>query len=128
MQVIAADYEDVPSVTHARSLMRMRDKMMEAGSYSVNSEAYGASASCRQHRRTYASFLSRSLLLAGVRLYPLQYNPATRTLRKYTRIVVEVSYGQRTTRPLRTRMKCLSPRCCLIVIWPPSGRSRLPRR
>ncbi len=102
VQVIAADYEDVPSVIYAPvPSMRMRDKMMEAGSYSVNSEAYGASgflpASIAELTPPSSS---RSLLLAGVRLYPLQYNAATRTLRKYTRIVVEVSYGQRTTRPV----------------------------
>ena len=79
----------------------MRDKMMETGSYTVKSEAYGASGylPATIAELTPASS-SRSLLLAGVRLYPLQYNAATRTLRKYTRIVVEVADGQRTTRPV----------------------------
>jgi hypothetical protein len=105
VRVIAADYEDILSVMYAPvPTMRMRDKMMETGSYSVNSAAYGA-----------AGFLpagivdltpttsSRSLLLGGVRIYPLQYNAATRTVRKYTRIVVEISYGPRMTRPMANK-------------------------
>jgi hypothetical protein len=105
VQVIAADYEDIPSVILAPiPTMRMRDKMLETGTYAVNSSAYRTSGFLPASvAELVPAGSSRSLLLAGVHVYPLQYNPAARTLRKYSRIVVEVSYGVRTTRPVANR-------------------------
>jgi hypothetical protein len=105
VQVIAADYEDIPSVVLAPvPTMRMRDKMMETGSYIMNSDAYRTSGFLPASvAELVPAGPSRSLLLGAVHLYPLQYNPAARTLRKYSRIVVEVSYGPRTTRPMANR-------------------------
>ena len=102
VQVIATDYEDIPSVTIAPvPSMRMRDKMMETGKYAMNSAAYGTAGLLPASIvELEPASTSRSLLLGGVRIYPLQFNPAARTVRKYSRIVIEVSYGGRTTRPV----------------------------
>ena len=102
VQVIAADYEDVSSVMYAPiPTMRTREKMMEIGTYAMNNAAYGSSdflpASIAE---LVPAGMSRSLLMGAVRVYPLQYNPVSRTLRKYSRIVVQVSYGPRTTGPM----------------------------
>ncbi|HUI10323.1 MAG TPA: type IX secretion system sortase PorU [Bacteroidota bacterium] len=42
----------------------------------------------------------RNMLLGGIRIYPLQCNPAQRTVRKYSRIVVEVTFGPGRGLPL----------------------------
>jgi hypothetical protein len=35
----------------------------------------------------------RSVVVGSIRVFPLQYNPASHTVRKYTRVVVELVYG-----------------------------------
>ncbi len=42
--------------------------------------------------------LTRGAVLGNVHLYPLQYNPGTQTLRKYSRILVRINFGPKDSR------------------------------
>ncbi len=95
VQVIAADYEDIPNTLLSPvPSLRMRDEMIEAKDYMMDPDKYshigfvpGVVAALSPPSR------SRTMLLATVKVFPVQFNPATRTLRKYSRIVVEVVYA-----------------------------------
>ncbi len=98
VRIIAADYEDIPSVnfrptptlTIKEGVLVVEDYAENASIYAENRFLPGPVAELSPVQQ------SRSMLIGGVRIYPLQYNPATRTLRKYSRIVVEVVYGAAT--------------------------------
>ncbi|MEO8167183.1 MAG: C25 family peptidase propeptide domain-containing protein, partial [bacterium] len=95
VQIVAADYEDIPNVLlEPTPTLHVVDEMLVVKDLSINTERYsqnrflpGTTAELSPVER------NRSMLVGGVKVYPLQYNPATRTLRKYTRIVLEVSFG-----------------------------------
>jgi hypothetical protein len=95
VRVLAADYEDVPATTLAPvPLYPIRDHMFGEPTYSMDAGAYrgttylpGPVASLTTPRRV------RSLWVGTVRIAPVQFNPATRAVRRYSRVVVEISYG-----------------------------------
>jgi hypothetical protein len=95
VQVIASDYEDLANVLYAPvPALRVRDEMIEIERYGVNAEAYRTAAFLPSDVVVLGSVDQvRSMFTGGVMIHPLQYNPATRTLRKYTRLVVEVVFG-----------------------------------
>jgi hypothetical protein len=95
VQVVAADYEDIANtVCSPVPLLRMADGMIVRDGYAPDAALYGRGAFLPG---TVAGLLpvgrSRSMLVGGVRITPVQWNPSTRVLRKYTRLVVEVVYG-----------------------------------
>ena len=99
VQVIAADYEDVTNVVIAPvPNYRVREEMEEVATYRVDPEKYSASAFLPARVAALSAVGStRSMLLGSVQVFPLQYNPSTRTVRKYTRLVLEVVYGASKT-------------------------------
>lgn len=102
VQVIAADFEEIPGFRLAPvPSLRLREEIVEPASYQPLREAYaadaflpGAVASLEPVERV------RSLLVGAVRVHPVQYNPASGVLRKYSRIVVEVVYAPGTGAPV----------------------------
>jgi len=99
VQVIAADYKDVTDVMLAPfPSYRVRDEMVEVAGYRVVPEKYGASWFLPERVAALSAVgATRSMLLGSVQVFPLQYNPSTRTVRKYTRLVLEVVYGTSKT-------------------------------
>ena len=97
-QVIAADYEDVPNVLPAPvPSIRMKDEMIEAEIYTMNSERYQVNGFQPANVVELAPVnRSRNQLIGGVNVYPVQYNSSTNTVRRYSRIVVEVVFGSFT--------------------------------
>ncbi len=95
VQVVAADYEEIRDVMLAPvPTVIVRDEMLDAKSYDPDPSVYGRNTFLPGRVAELSPInQSRSMIIGGVRLYPIQYNPATRTLRKYSRIVVEVVYA-----------------------------------
>ncbi|MFN0158949.1 MAG: type IX secretion system sortase PorU [Bacteroidota bacterium] len=100
VQVVAADYEEIQNVSLAPlPVLEERDEMVGAGRYEQDMSIYRTGAFLPGPVSDLSPVSNvRSLLVGGVRVFPLQYNPVARTLRKYSRIQVEVVYGaaQRT--------------------------------
>lgn len=95
VQVIAADYEDIPNVLLAPvPSVTMKDELIEEEVYTMNSERYevGGFQPANVVELSPVS-RSRSHLIGGVKIFPVQYNPATNTVRRYSRIVVEIVFG-----------------------------------
>jgi hypothetical protein len=95
VQVVASDYEDVPNFQLAPvPATRLRNDLVELAGYTPDQEKYSRSdfqpASVTQLQGPEQS---RSMILGGVQIFPVQFSPASRTLRKYTRIVIEVTFG-----------------------------------
>ena len=95
VRVVAADYEDIRGV----KLAPFPSYKIEEGSpvvdkYVASALSYSVSTFLPESITTIESIgRSRSMFLGSVKVYPLQYNPFTQVLRKYSRIIVEVSYG-----------------------------------
>jgi hypothetical protein len=100
VQVIASDYQDIPGVTLAPiPAMRLHDEMVEIAGYRIDADKYGASSFIpAQAVELPAPNRAQTMLVGQVKLFPIQFNPAARTVRKYTRLVVEVVFGT-STRP-----------------------------
>jgi hypothetical protein len=103
VQVIASDYQDISGVTLAPiPTMRLHDEMVEIAGYRIDADKYSASSFIPvQVVELPAPNHAQTMLVGSVKLFPIQFNPASRTVRKYTRLVVEVVFGA-STRP-RTR-------------------------
>ncbi len=103
VQVLASEYEEIQNVSCAPVPdMHTREGMVEIRGYQRNQEVYtqnqffpGPLAELSPVNKV------RSLLIGGVRFAPVQYNPATRVLRKYSRIQVEIIYAA----PQRSRVQ-----------------------
>ena len=94
-QLVAADYEDIPNVLLAPvPLVKMKDELIDEEVYTMNSEPYqvGGFQPAQVVELSPVS-RSRSHLIGGVKIFPVQYNPATNTVRRYSRIVVEIMFG-----------------------------------
>jgi hypothetical protein len=93
--VIAADYEDIPGVflSPVPSLYR-RDGSIEVREYAHSPSAYNSNSFRPAQLVELAPPRNvAGLLVSGVSIFPIQYNPVSRILRKYTRLVVQVTYG-----------------------------------
>ena len=94
-RVVAADYTDLPGATLApvpRS--RMRDDLPDVEIFEYDDQ----DASRADWQPAAITDLAgvdraRSLLIAGLRVYPVQYNASARTIRTYTRIQIEIRFG-----------------------------------
>jgi hypothetical protein len=95
VQVIAADFEDIAGVRLAPvPALRIRDEMVEPEAYRPRPDAYDVNAFLPPSLVELGPIRQvRSILVGGVRIFPVQFNPVTGVLRKYSRIVVEVVYG-----------------------------------
>jgi Peptidase family C25/Propeptide_C25 len=106
VRVIAADYEDVRNVTLAPVPTHVNeDNFVDVESYSPSIEAYGRSSFTPQEVvQMDGPHRSGDRMIGGVRVYPVQFNPSARSIRKYSRIVVEIVYGPRETGRVRPRV------------------------
>ena len=95
VQVIASDYQEISGVLFAPvPTPGIRGDFAEPVAYTPSSSRYAHSAFLPGAVAELSSVgFSRSMILGAVRVNPVQYNPATRTVRKYSRIVVEVVFG-----------------------------------
>jgi hypothetical protein len=104
VQVVAADYEEIPNVLlKPTPTLHTKDEMLVVKEYAINPVRYA------ENRFLPGSIAElspvshvRSMFIGGVKFFPLQYNPLTKTLRKYSRIVVEVVYQPSTVPRIRT--------------------------
>lgn len=96
VQIVAADYEDIAGVTIAPlPTHRLRDDMLEIDGYFPNATAYAGNAFTPEEVATIGSVgRTRSMFTGALKVFPIQYHPASGVVRKYSRIVVEVVYGQ----------------------------------
>jgi len=95
IRVIASDYEDIPNVAFAPvPKLRKNGDFIEIQGYVPDPELYATNAFLPGDAAQIGHIgKTRSMIIGSVHAYPLQYNPATRTLRKYSRLVIEVVYG-----------------------------------
>jgi hypothetical protein len=101
VRIVAADYEEIRGVTVIPvPKMKSRDGFLEVAEYAQRND--GPSGRIPESIATLvAPAQVRSALIGGVRLWPVQYDPATHTLRKYTRIIAEVTFGGGRSEPVR---------------------------
>ncbi|HCV42120.1 MAG TPA: hypothetical protein DGH68_01455, partial [Bacteroidetes bacterium] len=102
-QVIAAEYEDIVGVTLAPvPTIRVRDDLMEIAGYKIDPERYNASSFVpAQVAEIVGPNHVQTMLVGSVKLFPIQFNPSTRTIRKYKRLVVEIVYGNPNVESVR---------------------------
>ncbi|HTR98423.1 MAG TPA: type IX secretion system sortase PorU [Bacteroidota bacterium] len=95
LRVIAADYQDIPgALVPPVPLPNRKGKTPSSLLYQADAARYGASRFLPGSVAELAPVgRVRNMLLGGVKIYPVQCNPAQRTVRKYSRIVVEVTFG-----------------------------------
>lgn len=95
VQVIAADYEDITQVTLAPvPIVHFDNEMAERKEYRIDPGSYAASTFVPvQPVELSGPARAQTMWVGSVRVYPVQFNPGTRTLRKYTRLVFEVVFG-----------------------------------
>lgn len=106
VQVVQADYEEVMNIVPAPvPTYRERDGGLEVEGYQIDQSTYGLD-SLMPGNFAELSHVSptRDMFLGTVRIFPLQFNPVKRVMRRYTRLVVEVIFGgrqgsTRSTRP-----------------------------
>lgn len=95
LQVIAAEYEEIPNVALVPTpTWELQGDMLVIKDYVINNERYSKNEFLPGKTAELSPVVpSRSMLIGSVRLFPLQYNPVTKTLRRYSRIVVQVNYA-----------------------------------
>jgi len=95
VRIVAADYEDIRGV----KVSPIPSYKIDSGSavvdkYIPSPTSYFRSTFTPENIASIEGVgRSRDMFLGTVKVYPMQYNPLTQVLRKYSRIVVEVSYG-----------------------------------
>ncbi len=101
VEILKVDFEDVPNVFLVPVASYHEGDISPVASYSADAKAYAGAefipqeiASLERIGETRGSFLGNLVLR------PLQYNPSSRTLRKYNRIVVRVDFGEQES-PIR---------------------------
>lgn len=93
VRVIASDYEELRGISVLPIPgMRARDGFVETKEYVERSDQPRGFAPEDIVRLTPPAKV-RSALIGNIRISPVQYDPATHVLRKYSRIVVEVTFG-----------------------------------
>ncbi len=98
VQVLAADYEEIQNV-HLAAVpeYKIQDGQVVVSTYQKNYDGRFPNAFIPEGISSLESVRQmRSMFVGSVRVAPLQYNPVTKVLRKYSRIVVEVVFGQPT--------------------------------
>ena len=95
VRVTGSDYEEIGSVRYVPALSyRLKDGFVEARAPVADKEVYGRDAFMPSEVAELSAVRrTRSMLVGNVKVYPVQYNPARGIVRKYTRLVVEVSFG-----------------------------------
>jgi len=96
VQLVASDYEEIPNVLLAPvPSLRHRDGMIEVRSYEPDQVSYSTGRFIPGNVVDLTEIgQSRSLLVGSVKISPVQYNPVSRTVRRYSRMVIEVVFGK----------------------------------
>jgi hypothetical protein len=95
IDILNADYEDIPQTLLAPRPDWQDGEIDPEPVYNINQSSYssGEFLPLRIAELTHLG-ATQGAILADLQLQPLQYNASLRILRKYTRIVVRVSFGQ----------------------------------
>ncbi|MCC6396469.1 MAG: hypothetical protein IT282_05580, partial [Bacteroidetes bacterium] len=98
VRLITIDYETLHGVDLAPvPRFHMKDGMMELTGYDADPSHYGRSGFVPAAPvELMQGWPVRSLLIGGIRLWPMQYDPAARTMRRVSRMVVEVEFAPGT--------------------------------
>ena len=99
IRVIASDYEDIRNVEIAPvPALQRKEKSPPVPVYEPDPARYGQGRFVPGVVADLAPVgRVRSMLLGGVIVTPVQFNPAARTVRKYTRVVMEVTFGPQSS-------------------------------
>ena len=94
IDIINAEYEDIPNILLAPVPNGERGEIDPVLTYTADPVAYSRAGFLPETVALLSHIgESQGAVLGELRLHPLQYNPALRTLRKYSRIVVRVNFG-----------------------------------
>lgn len=98
VQVLAGDYEDVPNVTLLPvPATRLQNDIVEVAGYTIAADKYAVPEFIPSPAvGLIGPNRTRSMWVGSLKVYPVQYNGSTRTMRKYSRMVVEVTFGSTT--------------------------------
>ena len=104
IRVVTAEYADVRGAVLAPvPLRKMKDGLPESTTYEPDPERYATGKFLPADPADIGPIgPARSVFVGTVRFSPVQFNPSTRTIRRYTRIVVQITYGS-PDGTLRTR-------------------------
>jgi flagellar hook assembly protein FlgD len=101
VRIVAADYQDLPGVTVLPiPRLRNRDGFLEPAEYPQLAQGLTGKAP-ETIVELVAPTQVRSALIGGVRVWPVQYDPSAHSLRTYSRIVVEITFGEGPTVSVR---------------------------
>ncbi|OLD58216.1 MAG: hypothetical protein AUI33_17855 [Ignavibacteria bacterium 13_1_40CM_2_61_4] len=99
IDILTAEYEDIRDITLAPVPDVRRDNMDGVRNYRLDREAY---ATADFVPAAIASIMNagetRGVVLGELSINPLRYNAASRTLRRYSRIVVRVNFAPSTAK------------------------------
>ena len=95
VQVIAADYEDIPNVVVAPiPQLALHEGVPGIQSYEMDRDGYSGAGFLPGETVALAEVgRVRSMIVGSVRITPVRYDPARQTIRRYSRIVVEVVFA-----------------------------------
>jgi hypothetical protein len=101
VRVLTAEYEELRGAPVAPvPLVRMSGELPVSPQYEPDQRLYAPDSYLPASVAAIGPVSrARDLMLGGVRLYPVQCNPATGGVRRYSRIVVEITYGPRLGPP-----------------------------
>lgn len=100
--LVSADYETVRDLNLLPiPKFRVAEDMVEVSGYTPDPGQYGR-AGLRPETPVELVQPSqvRSLLIGGVKLWPVQYDPASRTVRRCSRMVIEVEFAAGSSSPV----------------------------
>ena len=94
IEIVKADYENISNVLLSPVADTREDEVSPVSSYQMDNTYYG-NASFVPEQIVALDNISetRGAILGELRISPIQYNAATRQIRKYTHIIVRVVYG-----------------------------------
>jgi hypothetical protein len=99
--ILNSEYTDIPNVTLLPVPDLRRDPLDGTASYHADPSAYSRSGFFPEAVGALENVgESRRAPLGDLRLSPLQFNAAARTLRRYARMVVRVNFGQAEGAPV----------------------------
>lgn len=104
VKVLASDHEDRQGIDLLPvPRLQFRDGMPAASSYAPDRNAYGrAGLAPVSVARVAAPAAVRSLLIGQLTVAPVQYDPVSRTVRLYSRIVLELTFAPGAARAVES--------------------------
>ena len=104
-RVVAMDYKEISGITLAPvPRMQKKDSIGGKADYVMDGQMYSMATLIPSDPLDLPTpHRSRSMWIGGVNIFPIQYNPSTHTVRKYSRFVVEVIYGALNRRRIQNQ-------------------------